>query len=88
MRAKIGLTLAVLRFGAVTGAVGQYGLQCFEIGPPKTDFLIHNEAGEPLAYTTAHDPGLVVVNAEAFFQSKCGCVRGEALNNPAEVLTS
>jgi hypothetical protein len=84
VRAKVRDPLAVLRFGPETSAVGQHRFQYLKIAPTRINLLVHDDTGETLSYTSAHDSHLIMVHAEAFLKSNGRCMRREALDTAAE----
>jgi hypothetical protein len=78
VRAKARMADAILGVGSGADAVGEDGLQLVEIPARDVAALIDDKPGEMLAYAGAHEPGLAVVDVEAFFHDDGSDLGGQA----------
>src|SRR3984957_2553964 len=72
MLAEMGMTLAVLGFRALAGAVGEDRLQQIEIGSPHIEVLVCHQPCEMLTHRWPHDARLAVLDGKIFLhQDHC-----------------
>jgi hypothetical protein len=83
MLPEAGMIFVVLGLGAQSDAVGQGCFQPVEVGTADIQMLVGDEAGEMLAHTLTHNPGLAMMHGEALFIKDGGSVDGEALEPSA-----
>jgi hypothetical protein len=83
---ELGVAGAILTYRTVPNTVRYGGLDAIEIGPGDVGVAIHNQPGQVLSRTTAHDPRFAMVYRKALLNENGGRVGGEALHARVEVL--
>ena len=55
-----------------------------QVAAAEVEFLIHNHPGENLSRAAPQNAGLVMIDAEAFFEGDSGRMRGKPVDHAAE----